>query len=52
MNNCGYFCETSYLDANFAAMNFVLLDKTCISNGMKYEKANICKKKTASHFPM
>ena len=43
MSNCTYFCKNLYFDANFAATNFVLLDKTQLSNYLNYENVNIRK---------
>ena len=50
MKNWVYFHKNWYYDANSAAMNFVLLDKTRTSIRLKYENATICK--NPLHFPM
>ncbi len=41
MNNCVYFGKNLYYDANFAATNFALLDKSHISLPLNYENPNI-----------
>jgi hypothetical protein len=50
MDNCVYFRKNLYYDANFAATNFVLLDKTGVSIRLNYEMRIFLK--INSNFPM